>query len=304
MKFFTNGADIIQPWSWCEKNSWHAEENSNKVVKSISRLKSDELYMQGVMIPGIEPLNNNKENSDNNDERSLIDTVLSMFDKHGKAMDNPLHEVQIIEDRLLKSVKCEENVTTLPYEEATKVIGHGLDYCTDSLNILHLSDRLTKVQKRFVPTETMNMMDGNLSKREETAIAASKKVVANSNDSAMEGVKNVAVAAVDSTGGGETASSGAGGGGNAGGGGGQKKESRASKTKRRLRTICEGTVTKYGEMSATHNCYLICVDQLFERCMAQCKELTSSKDLNSLMKQFAKSHVADVVKDVLEKETT
>lgn len=278
VKFYKNGADVIPSWRWCEKAAWLEEENVSKVVKSISRCKSDEFYMQGVMVPGIE---NIKEPTVV--EHDFFSTISTIFDKSGTAANSSLTPIPVIDDRLLKNMKNEEDLSEMEFSDASKLIGHGIDYCLDSLSSVRLSERLTKVQKQLVPEDTISYSSGKFTAKEETAMmnlkrnkpcSTSRKSSSGSAATKPSQAKKLAK---------------------------PKKETRADKTKRRLKIIVEGTITKYGQVESTHAQFKQCCDALFDVCVALIKTLKTSKDLNDNMKQFAKTNVSHVVTSVLAK---
>lgn len=298
-----SAAEYISPFLWCEKTSWLLEENCLNVGKSISRCKSDDFYMNGVMKPGPET---NKEGLQKD---SFVD-MLSLFDSTGKPTGTNFQPIPMIPDRLLRNMKKEGDVKNLNYSEAEKMIGHGIEYCVDSLCAVRLDNRLLKIQKRFVPEDTINLNSYNPKPLDEPATVKKKSCNPKpagepvtvkrkpcnlkSTDEPVNGKKRKQAVSkskkeklttqeksakgVDST---------------------TDGESRSQRHMRRLRTLIAGTVQKYGSISVGHPSFQTCCDQLFSVCVPLLKSLTSSKGLNEQMKQIAKDNVAEVVKNVI-----
>lgn len=272
MKFYTNAADVVPLSNWCERKCWEEGEQCSRIGrKPLIRLKSEELNR--VMIPGVKPLEN-KETDVEDKENNLLDFFLTIFEKDGSHAIANLQSVPILEDRLLKNMKNETALSALEYVDAKNLLGHGLDYCVDSSYSEKLSERLSKVQHKFIPLDTINTTTGNLSESEKALIATTKKNLEKENQKERETTL---------------------------GDGGKRKESRSAKTKRRLWTIVEGTILKYGRIDKDDERYNCCCQALFDRCVVLVKQLKTTKDLNNQMKTFAKAHVKEAVRGVKSK---
>ena len=307
VRSMTHAAEVLPIKEWPERMAWMAEENRASQGKSILRCKSDEMYLGGVMKPAVDTI-----------FQRTFSEVKSLFTREGRIDATDLKPIPLAMDRLYKNVKTEDEVKNLSYHEACKLVGHGVEYCMDSLNALRLDARLAKVQRRFVPDDTSNLnaylirtLCGerenvrNMSKDDKKCQSANKRkkktptkkepTLYDQNED-MTNVKtnnaDVIISKNDKLELRMTAKA-------------KKfalderiqttKESRSQRHKRRLRTIVEATIEKHGKVNRESPHYEACCNRLFTLCLNFVKDLKSSTGLNEEMKRIAKSNVLQVV---------
>jgi len=267
--FISNGAGKFDVEEWYEKSTWVMHENISKVFKSISRYDSNDFYLNGVLKPG--GSSTHRSEGDQRAHEGSHDTftaILHSFDHLGQALSKSLQPVPVIPDRLLRNVKTEDDVKDLSYSNALQLIGHGIEYCVDSMSSMRLDSRLLKVQKRFVPEDTINLSKS----APKISVVTPKSDNPGNKDNAELTSKNTARKSSDS-------------------------ETRSERNKRRLKQTVDYIVSKHGGISVNHINYKSCCDRLYKLCLPLVRKLTSSKGLGEQMKSIAKQHLNEVVRN-------